>query len=343
MTKELVTVVVPVYNVEKYLEQCISSIVNQTYTNLEIVLVDDGSLDCCPQICDEWAKKDGRIKVIHKENAGLGMARNTGIENASGKYICFFDSDDYVAPDTIEKAYAKISKEKADIALFGFYIVNDEGKIIGNRIADTPKEVYEGSEVQEEFLINLISVNPDTGCDWKLQMSACMCLVSLELIKKNNFKFFSERQIISEDVFFLLGLYKYVTKVVVVKEGLYFYRQNNTSLTRTYRHDRYDKIKQFYDSSVELCQQCGYSDQVKRQLIGPYISFAIAAMKLLVNSNMSSKEKKETMKKIVRDEHLYRIVNQIDMQRETMTRRVLFYAIKQKQHRVVYLLIKAKA
>ena len=96
MSSPLVTIVVPIYNVEKYLTRCVDSIINQTYQNLEIILVDDGSPDNCPRICDEYAKKDHRIKVIHKINAGLGMARNTGIENATGKYICFFDSDDYI-------------------------------------------------------------------------------------------------------------------------------------------------------------------------------------------------------------------------------------------------------
>ena len=86
----LVSVVLPIYNVEKYLDRCIESVINQTYKNLEILLVDDGSPDSCPQKCEEWAKKDERIKVIHKTNAGLGYARNTGIENASGEYICFF-------------------------------------------------------------------------------------------------------------------------------------------------------------------------------------------------------------------------------------------------------------
>ena len=113
MKEGLVTVIVPIYKVEKYLDRCVESIVNQTYRNLEIILVDDGSPDHCPQMCDEWAKKDTRIKVIHKENRGQGLARNTGIDNASGEYICFFDSDDYIAADAIELAYEMAHKENA--------------------------------------------------------------------------------------------------------------------------------------------------------------------------------------------------------------------------------------
>lgn len=99
---DLISVIVPVYNVEKYLDKCIESIVNQTYKNLEIILVDDGSPDNCPQICDNWAKKDDRIIVIHKENSGAGAARNAGIDIAKGKYIGFVDSDDYISNNMYE-------------------------------------------------------------------------------------------------------------------------------------------------------------------------------------------------------------------------------------------------
>lgn len=118
MIKGLVTVVLPIYNVEQYLDRCINSVVNQTYKNLEIILVDDESPDNCPKMCDEWAKMDSRIKVIHKKNQGLGYARNTGIDSATGEYIYFVDSDDYIAMDTIELAYKAAAENNADIFPF---------------------------------------------------------------------------------------------------------------------------------------------------------------------------------------------------------------------------------
>lgn len=160
MEAGLVSVVLPIYNVEKYLDRCIESVVKQTYSNLEIILVDDGSPDGCPQKCEEWAKKDSRIKVIHKANAGLGYARNTGIENASGEYICFFDSDDYVAPGTIEKAYTTAKTDISDIVLFGHYAVDAYGKIIKTHIPSTKKESYEGSEVQDAYWVVIIGMYP---------------------------------------------------------------------------------------------------------------------------------------------------------------------------------------
>lgn len=123
-----VTVVIPIYNVEKYLNRCIESVVGQTYKNLEIILVDDESPDNCPQICESWKDRDNRIKVVHKKNAGLGYARNTGIDCATGEYICFVDSDDYIATDMVEKTYKCAEQYNADIVLYGYNVVDSNGK-----------------------------------------------------------------------------------------------------------------------------------------------------------------------------------------------------------------------
>ena len=114
---ELISVVIPVFKVEKYLTRCLKSVINQTYQNLEIIIVDDGSPDNCPQICDEYKKKDKRIKVIHKINEGLSAARNDGIKIASGNYITFIDSDDFISKFFIEELYSNI-KKKHSLLLF---------------------------------------------------------------------------------------------------------------------------------------------------------------------------------------------------------------------------------
>ena len=111
-----ITIIIPVYNVEKYIDRCIESIIRQTYRNLEIILVDDGSPDHCPQICDEYAKKDNRIKVVHKKNEGQGLARNDALNIASGDYVTFVDSDDFLAIDAIEKL-TKASKDGLNISI----------------------------------------------------------------------------------------------------------------------------------------------------------------------------------------------------------------------------------
>ena len=127
---DLISVIVPMYNVEKYLKQCLDSILQQTYSNLEIILIDDGSTDGCYKIAEEYAKKDKRIKVLHQKNQGISIARNNGIEIASGKYIAFVDSDDYLEKDMYETLYNICKKYNADMAVVGINKVHDkEGRI----------------------------------------------------------------------------------------------------------------------------------------------------------------------------------------------------------------------
>lgn len=124
-----ISVIVPAYKVEPYLDKCVSSIVNQTYTNLEIILVDDGSPDNCPAMCDAWAEKDSRIRVIHKTNGGLSDARNAGMTVATGKLMAFVDSDDWIAPDMYEYLYQRLTEDNSDIAACGVQMVWEDKKL----------------------------------------------------------------------------------------------------------------------------------------------------------------------------------------------------------------------
>lgn len=148
----LISVIVPVYNVEKYLDKCVDSIVNQTYKNLEIILVDDGSPDNCPKMCDNWAKKDKRIKVIHKENGGVSSARNVGIDNAKGEYIGFVDSDDWTEKKYIQKLYEVLIQENADIALCGY------NRVTGANIEKI--NINGTSEITDCYQYLLYTLNP---------------------------------------------------------------------------------------------------------------------------------------------------------------------------------------
>lgn len=121
-----ISVIVPVYNVEKYLSRCVNSIISQTFSDFELILVDDGSTDSSGKICDEYGKKDGRVKVIHKKNGGLSSARNCGLENAKGKYICFVDSDDWISSDYLKYLYFLIDKYNADVVSANYMLVYDE-------------------------------------------------------------------------------------------------------------------------------------------------------------------------------------------------------------------------
>ena len=150
--EELISVIVPIYNVEDYLENTINSLINQTYEHIEIILVDDGSLDRCPIICDCYMEKDLRIRVIHKENGGLSDARNVGIKNASGKYITFIDSDDIIETDYIEYLYNLIIKYDTEISICSHNIVN--GKKIINEGKNYIEEKLDRVEALKRLLLN---------------------------------------------------------------------------------------------------------------------------------------------------------------------------------------------
>lgn len=129
MKEPLISVIVPVYKVEKYLNRCVKSIINQTYGNLEIILVDDGSPDCCPAMCDAWKEKDNRIKVIHKTNGGLSDARNAGMKAANGELMGFVDSDDWIAPDMYQCLYATMKADNSDVVACGVELVWEDGTL----------------------------------------------------------------------------------------------------------------------------------------------------------------------------------------------------------------------
>lgn len=340
MNHDLVTVVVPIYNVEPYLNRCIDSIVTQSYRNLEIILVDDGSPDNCPQMCDEWAQKDKRIRVIHKANAGLGMARNTGIEYAHGKYICFFDSDDYIAPRTIETAYTAVTENSADIAVFGSAMVDENRRVLSTKVPEP--HIYQGDEVTQKFLPALMGEDPTTGCDAHIPFSAWSCLISMELIKRAQWSFVSEREIVSEDIYSLMELYRCVQKVVVLGECFYFYCRNGASLTQSYRADRYMRNRHFYLKCLELCEHCGYSDTIVRRCKEPFLSNVIGVMKQEVAHYQSARDAVKRLQTIVDDEVLQRVAWEKKMEKTNLKKALLYWSIRHKRYWICYAFLKAK-
>lgn len=336
-----ITVVLPIYNVEAYLDRCIESVVGQTYEDIEVILVDDGSKDECPRICDAWALRDKRIKVIHKENAGLGMARNTGIDNATGDYICFLDSDDYIQKDAIEHVADCIAETGAELVTFGFESVDIQGRIVESTIPFTPKKVYEGDEVQKWFLPNLIGSNQRNNGKYNLWASAwCFCY-SRKLIMQSGWRFASEREIISEDVYSLLGLYRHVKSVAVLSEPLYCYCVNPTSLTHVYRPDRIAMLAHFYDASTELCNQCDYVDEVRRRLAQPYLSFLIGAMKQAAANG--GRDGYRDIKSMCRSKEVHAALADINMGTQPYARRLLLELIRHHHPLFVWALSRIKA
>ena len=216
--KPLITIIIPVYKVEDYLDKCVESVVNQTYKNLEIILVDDGSPDNCPKMCDDWAKKDKRIKVIHKENGGLSDARNKGIDVAKGKYIGFVDSDDTLAKSFIEYLYGLNVNYNTKISVAPYIIVTDTRKIYCNAEKNNMKLN------QKEALTRML-------LDKGFTVSACSKLYEASLFKDVRFP----KGKVFEDT---ATTYKLFFKCEYISYGwnggYYYYKRDNSIINSNY-------------------------------------------------------------------------------------------------------------
>ena len=336
----LVSIVVPVYKVEKYLDECVESILNQSYKNIEVILVDDGSPDRCPQMCDEWAKRDGRIRVIHKQNAGAGEARNTGMEHVTGDYLCFVDSDDRIHPDMIRNAYEYLQKESVDIVLFGMSRIDNEGKLVSQNLPKPPQKVFRGEMVQEKLLPGILAKDPKTGMYMGIPCSVWSIMFNMDLIRKTNWRFVSERQYISEDIYSLLVLFKHIHSAAVLCESLYFYRINPTSLTRTYRDDRYEKVRLFYHQCIALCEQYEYPESVFRACTGPYFGTTIESVKQMVGNAKSISDAIKKLKNILDDDLLQQILRENTKAPKRLSVKWLLWTMQNKKYILCYMLVK---
>lgn len=342
MERPLVSVVLPIYNVEKYLDRCIVSVMNQSYQELEIILIDDGSVDSCPAICEEWAHKDSRIKVLHKQNAGLGYARNSGIALATGKYICFFDSDDYIEPETVAVCVDAAERENADIVCFGNDVRTQAGRVLSERVPTPPRWVFSGEDVRNQFMPNALSYNSNTGENWNFSMSAWSAMYSMEVIRRSGWQFVSEREIISEDIYSVLDYFHYVQKAVIVPKVLYHYITNPVSLSRVYREDRYEKVAYLLQKLRELSLKNGCSDLLKERISRIFLGLTIGVMKQIVEAPMPIWKKRSELMRIMNDRHLQSVFQQDDFSREELQKRILFCGMRKKKWLACYLLLNAR-
>lgn len=216
--ESLISIIVPVYKVEKYLNSCINSILAQTYENIEIILVDDGSPDQCPQICNEYKKKDSRIKVIHQKNMGLSAARNTGIKNSNGEWICFIDSDDIIHKDYVKLLYETASNNDCQIALCNQqqFSKDSEINIFENLNSDHDVTILSKFEAVDKLF---------PGCGFIYH-------VAWNKIYKKEVFVNIEYPVgkIHEDTLTTYKLYLNCEKIALISDKLIFYRQRNDSI-----------------------------------------------------------------------------------------------------------------
>lgn len=275
MEKELISIIVPVYNVENYLERCLQSLINQTYKNIEIVCVNDGSTDNSLNILNKFQKKDSRIKIISQENQGLSEARNVGIKNSSGKYIGFVDSDDWVDLDYYEKLYNALIDSKSDFACANTKFF-DNGKISYIK--------FQQNQIFSEF---------DKKIDNYKNGSVCDKLYKKSLFLDNDIKFI--KGYFYEDNIVLLQLTYYSKKIVTINTVSYYYFKNNNSITRGKNSEKELKRQQDMYYMCEVILNYFYNKNVSKKVIKSIKKFlfrAFASVLLDKNSIYYNKTKK---------------------------------------------------
>lgn len=267
MQYPLISIIVPIFGVEKYLNKCINSIVKQTYTNLEIILVDDGSPDNCPTVCDEWGQRDARICIVHKKNGGLSDARNTGIALANGEYISFVDGDDWLKPEFLETLFNLLEMEKADIAEGGVEYFDEAGKCIRERCYSEKIKTLNKIDalkalVKEEGLYQTV---------WN-KLYKRKVLEGI-LFKKGKY---------NEDDFWTYQVFDRAERVVVTSDKLYCYLQRESSIMgRGYRIKRLDGLKARFERMEYFQKYKELADFTKARIFYDCMFHFQAALKWL--------------------------------------------------------------
>lgn len=275
----MVSIIVPVYNTEQFLHQCIESIINQTYKNIEIILIDDGSTDKSGKICDEYAANDNRIKTIHNSNSGVSIARNIGLDNANGKYITFIDSDDYVEKNYIETLVNAIETNNAELAICGIKEIRNSNTKIRKIRGKLTGIFYEDYYAIIDFLCVPFSK-----------------IFLREIIEKYAIRFNTELRY-AEDEIFNIGYYKFVTNYTFTEKALYIYNRRLGTLSDK---EKLRSNQQFLNYIYKLKIQKSIFDELeikkKEQIIGEQIIRAIRDFSN-INDYMAFKSNTKNAKK----------------------------------------------
>lgn len=295
-----VSVVVPVYKVEPYIDRTLHSLLSQTLNEMEIILIDDGSPDQCPEICDRYATEYSRIKVVHKQNAGLGMACNSGIEVAKGEYIAFCDSDDFVNIAMYQSMYEAAQKYQADAVYTGIQTIDQHGVIRPMNGYKSLQVIREKNAIQH-FAMDMIASEPSCKEERSVPMSAKIVLYKKSLIDLFNLRFVSERKLISEDLIWNLDFMNRASCIVALPEVFYYYYNNTESLSKCVRLNRFPFFKVIREDLLKRCHTYHYPqevvDRINRMFIG-YCRFYIGS---ICTSNLPITEKQKMVNEICTD------------------------------------------
>lgn len=335
-----VSIVIPVYNMEKYLPRCMDSIFAQTLMDWEVLLVDDGGSDASVSMCDAYAKKDDRVKVLHKENGGLTSAWKAGSRLAQGDYIGYVDSDDYIEPKMYERLYEEAVKENADIACCGLKHVYEDGEHEEwNEQMEFERTVFTPGELVEELFPVLINDGRFFGRH--LQPNRVTKLVKRELVQKN-LSLCNDKVSIGEDYQFSLCMFLDAKKVVVVKDFFpYIYYMNHSSMTMKYDEDYMDKIQIMSENLARISEEKGIYD-LKPQIQNDFLCLTVLHIKggIYKKRNAPYKEHRKDMERVRNREDVKRALYGHTMDKLTLAEKLFLFFLRHRMYFCIYVAVK---
>ena len=335
----LLSVIIPVYNVEKYLKECIDSVINQTLHDIEIILVDDKSPDNCASICDEYAYKDSRVKVIHKtQNEGLGHARNSGLSLATGEYVTFIDSDDYIDLDAYKSLYSVAKRNNLDVLRFNCNRFSKKNEF-SNISYTNSLIIYDNREDIEFLIFGIFDKCNNKGKNYFLGGSSCMAIYKRDIIQKNNISFVSEREYISEDLIFNIDVYHKIKKFGYVDNTYYHYRLNINSITNKVEYNKIKRIEKYCIYVDNYISNLGIKKSSEIYIMGYYLSGARVCIKQIFLSNLPLEKKKKWFYENFSTEYSIRVSKKYPGKKLNLFRYLSFLSIKYQSFFMCYLLV----
>ena len=323
------SIIVPIYKTEKYIHQCVESILSQSFTNFEVILVDDGSPDLCPQICDNYVCKDSRIKVVHKENGGLVSARKAGLAQSVGEYIINVDSDDYIAVNHLDNIYNIINKHHSQVVMFGFNQF-DENTIIPVKTL-LPEGIYDGGKLE------IIKENIILGKDLSTVIYNCVWSMAIKkdiYIKYQNAVPNEIRR--GEDLAVTAPLLANVETVYISDFCGYYYRNNPTSIMNVFKKDEMGRVKILISFLSGKLSEI-YFERINAYLLLEYYRYLSSAI-----SVYSYKEYKELISDTLDSDLIYRLKNAYCGKTTHISNKIVFAIFKRRLFKFFWILMKTK-
>lgn len=334
-----ISIIVPVYNVERYLDKCLESLLNQTIKDIEIILVNDGSTDSSGEICEKYRWKDSRIVLIQQENAGVSAARNTGLFHAKGDCVGFVDPDDWVEPAMFEKMHGLIERENSDLCLCSFAVHKNGKSKLAADLLDFEKWIDHQGKVKKALLLDMIG-SPDMNIGSKTIMgSVCRMLVKRSLIETHGLRFEPGLSYMEDTLFFMGALLK-SEKISLTAEALYHYVLRGGSATQKYRPRFLEELKRIHQIMQETLEREGaLAEEFLHRLNNRYIHMSILAImnECKIGNEKRMADRLDVIREVCSDPKLRKLIGEMDITAFTLRRKMVFTSIL--HNRILPLLI----